>query len=122
MKRAIRVSHIVLSTRDLADLMLEQLKTCESRDLMFKMFARLAKKYSACGSRDKGGDLGFLDYNTAAPELEKAAMGAPLGEVQGPVQRQYGYHVFVLTEPEELIDTGIDGIGGNIIGAGDGTL
>ena len=41
MKRAIRVSHIVLSTRDLADLMLEQLKTCESRDLMFKMFARL---------------------------------------------------------------------------------
>ena len=49
-------------------------------------------------------------------------MRAPLGEVQGPVQSQYGYHVFVITEEEEMIDTGIDGIGGNIIGAGDGTL
>ena len=28
----------------------------------------------------------------------------------------------LITEEEEMIDTGVDGIGGNIIGAGDGTL
>ena len=43
--RRIRVSHIVLSTKDVADLLLENLKSCESNELMLKMFSKLAKKY-----------------------------------------------------------------------------
>ena len=120
--RSVRVSHIVLSTRDVADLLLENLKSCESNELMLKMFAKLAKKYSACGTRNKGGDLGYLEHNTAAPELEKAAMKAAVGEVLGPIQSKFGYHVFVVTEEEKMIDSGIDGLTGTSIGAGDGTL
>jgi len=120
--RSIRVSHIVLSTKDIADLLLDNLKSCESNELMMKMFAKLAKKYSACGTRNKGGDLGFLDFNTAAPELEKAAMQAPLGEISGPIKSKFGYHIFVVTEEEKMVDTGIDGLTGTSIGAGDGTL
>jgi parvulin-like peptidyl-prolyl isomerase len=120
--RSVRVSHIVLSTKDVADLLLENLKSCESNELMLKMFAKLAKKYSACGTRNKGGDLGYLEHNTAAPELEKAAMKAAVGEVLGPVQSKFGYHVFVVTEEEKMIDSGIDGLTGTSIGAGDGTL
>jgi parvulin-like peptidyl-prolyl isomerase len=120
--RSVRVSHIVLSTKDIADLLLENLKSCESNELMLKMFAKLAKKYSACGTRNKGGDLGYLEHNTAAPELEKAAMKAAVGEVLGPIQSKFGYHVFVVTEEEKMIDSGIDGLTGTSIGAGDGTL
>ena len=120
--RSIRVSHIVLTTKDIADLLLENLQSCESNELMLKMFAKLAKKYSACGTRNKGGDLGFLEFNTAAPELEKAAMQASVGEVSGPVKSKFGYHIFVVTEEEKMVDTGIDGLTGTSIGAGDGTL
>tara|TARA_B110000014_G_C19940855_1_gene486793 strand:- start:413 stop:751 length:339 start_codon:yes stop_codon:yes gene_type:complete len=112
----------VLSTKDVADLLLENLQSCESNELMLKMFSKLAKKYSACGTSKKGGDLGFMDFNTSAPELEKAAMQAPVGKVSGPIQSKFGYHVFVITEEEQMIDTGIDGLTGTAIGAGDGTL
>ena len=70
----------------------------------------------------KGGDLGYLEHNTAAPELEKAAMKAVVGEVLGPIQSKFGYHVFVVTEEEKMIDSGVDGLTGMTIGAGDGTL
>jgi parvulin-like peptidyl-prolyl isomerase len=120
--RSIRVSHIVLSTKNVADLLLENLQSCESNELMLKMFSKLAKKYSACGTSKKGGDLGFMDFNTSAPELEKAAMKAPVGKVSGPIHSKFGYHVFVITEEEKMIDTGIDGLTGTAIGAGDGTL
>ena len=119
--RSIRVSHIVLTTKDIAGLLLENLRSCEDRDLMFKMFARLAKKYSACGTRKKGGDLGFLEFNTTAPELEKAAQEAPVGEVRGPVNSRYGYHIFVVTEEGKMVDTGADGTD-LPMGAGEGTL
>ena len=120
--RSIRVSHIVLSTKEIADLLLDNLKSCEDKDLMTKMFAKLAKKYSACGSRNKGGDLGFLDFNTAAPELEEAAMKSSVGEVSGPIKSKFGYHIYVVTEEEKMVDTGIDGLTGTSIGSGDGTL
>ena len=119
--RSIRVSHIVLTTKDIAELLLENLRSCEDQNLMFKMFARLAKKYSACGTRKKGGDLGFLEFNTTAPELEKAAQEAPVGEVRGPVYSRYGYHIFVITEEGKMVDTGADGTD-LPMGAGEGTL
>jgi len=119
--RSIRVSHIVLTTKDIAELLLENLRSCGDQDLMLKMFARLAKKYSACGTRKKGGDLGFLEFNTTAPELEKAAQEAPVGEVMGPVYSRYGYHIFVVTEEGKMVDTGSDGMD-LPMGAGEGTL
>jgi parvulin-like peptidyl-prolyl isomerase len=108
--RSIRVSHILLTTKDLAQTIFEMLKEIDNRELLFKTFAKLAKKYSACGTRDKGGDLGFLEFNTSAKELEEAAREATLGEVGGPIQSKFGYHVFVITEEEQMGDTGIDGI------------
>jgi len=108
--RSIRVSHILLTTQDLAQTICDMLKEIDNRELLFKTFAKLAKKYSACGTRDKGGDLGFLEFNTSAKELEEAALKAPLGEVGGPIQSDYGYHLFIVTEEEQMGDTGIDGI------------
>jgi parvulin-like peptidyl-prolyl isomerase len=108
--RSIRVSHILLTTEELAVTIYDMLKEIEDQELLFKTFGRLAKKYSACGTRDKGGDLGFLEFNTNAKELEDAAMEANLGEVGRPVKSKFGFHVFIITEEEQMGDTGIDGI------------
>ena len=108
--RSIRVSHILLTTEDLAQTICDMLKEIDNRELLFRTFAKLAKKYSACGTRDKGGDLGFLEANTSAMELEDAARESPIGEVGGPIQSKFGYHLFIVTEEEQMGDTGIDGI------------
>ena len=108
--RSIRVSHILLTTQELAQTIYDMLKEIDNRELLFKTFPRLAKKYSACGTRDKGGDLGFLEFNTNAKELEVAAMETPVGQVGGPVKSKFGYHVFLITEEEQLGDLGIDGL------------
>ena len=121
--RSIRISHIVLSTEELAKVLLDHLKEDEykDREMLFKVFAKMAKKYSACGSRFKGGDLGFLEHNTSAPEVEKAAMEAPVVVVQGPIKSKFGYHIFIITEEEAMGDLDKDGTS-LPIGAGPGTL
>ena len=108
--RSIKVSHIVLTTQEVAQTIYDSLKDIDNQELLFKTFAKTARKYSACGSRNQGGDLGFLEFNTNAIELEKAALASPVGQLGGPVQSKFGYHVFVITEEEEMGDTGIDGL------------
>lgn len=108
--RSIRVSHIVLSTKELADVLCEHLRSYDDKPSLLKAFAKLAKKYSACSTRNCGGDLGFLEQHTAAPELLRAAQQSPPMELCGPVHSQFGYHIFIITEEEALGDTGIDGI------------
>jgi len=120
--RSVQISHIVLTTQDIADVLLEHLKSYDNYDQMMKAFAKMAKKYSACSSRNQGGDLGPLEVHTSAPELYEAAMNAPVHEVQGPVKTRFGHHIFVLTDEEPLGDTGIDGINQPGMGTGDGSL
>ncbi|MCH7623092.1 MAG: peptidylprolyl isomerase [Nitrospinae bacterium] len=120
--RSVQISHIVLTTNDLANVLLEHLKSYDDYDQMMKAFAKVAKKYSACSSRKQGGDLGPLEVHTSAPELYEAAMKAPVRKVQGPVKTRFGHHIFVLTEEDTMGDTGIDGITQPGMGAGDGTL
>lgn len=122
--RSVQISHIVLTSPELADMIKETLGSFseDQYELMMKTFQRLAKKYSACGTRKTGGDLGILEVHTAAPELYKAVMDAPEKQISGPVKTTFGYHVFIITHEDPMGDTGIDGITGTCLGAGDGTL
>ncbi|HEX6710062.1 MAG TPA: peptidylprolyl isomerase [Rubrobacter sp.] len=62
-------------------------------------FAKLAKQYSQDpGSAEKGGDLGCLGKGETVPDFEKAAFGAKQGEIIGPVQTQFGYHLLEVTD------------------------
>tara|TARA_B100000686_G_C16262665_1_gene700052 strand:- start:198 stop:563 length:366 start_codon:yes stop_codon:yes gene_type:complete len=121
MIRSLQVSHIVLTTSELAQVVLDSLKGIQDPLLKKKMFERLAKKYSACGSRDKGGDLGWLDPLSQAPELYNAAQESPVGEVMGPVRSKFGHHIFMVTDEAKMVDTGKDGMD-LPMGAGPGTL
>src|SRR6185312_16129466 len=50
------------------------------------------------GSKDKGGDLGWIKRGQMVPQFEQAVFGMQKGEVSGPVETQYGYHVIKLDD------------------------
>src|SRR5919107_3360247 len=62
-------------------------------------FAKLAKEYSQDpGSAAEGGELGCLGTGETVPEFEQAAFGAEQGEIVGPVQTEFGYHILQVTD------------------------
>lgn len=57
-------------------------------------FAALAAKHSEDpGSKDKGGDLGWFGRGRMVKEFEDAVFSAKPGDIVGPVESQFGYHV-----------------------------
>jgi len=64
-------------------------------------FADQAKQHSKCPSGQQGGDLGEFGPGMMVPEFDKVVFSAPLNEVQGPVQTQFGYHLLEVTSRTE---------------------
>ena len=60
-------------------------------------FAALAKQHSKCPSGKEGGSLGTFGRGQMVREFDEVVFTAPLGEVQGPVQTQFGYHLIEVT-------------------------
>ena len=65
-------------------------------------FAALAKEYSQDpGSAEQGGDLGCIGRGETVPNFEEAVFGAEQGEIVGPVETDFGYHVIEVTDIQE---------------------
>lgn len=61
-------------------------------------FAALAKQHSKCPSGARsGGDLGTFGKGQMVKEFEDVVFTAPVGEVQGPVKTDFGYHLIEVT-------------------------
>ncbi len=56
-------------------------------------FAEVAKDYSLCPSGQKGGDPGEFKPGMTVKEFDKVVFSGNIGEVYGPVQTQFGYHL-----------------------------
>ena len=64
-------------------------------------FAALAKQYSQdSGSKEKGGELGWLVTGQTAPEFEKVAFTQNKGQISDVVQAGYTFHI-IQTEDKE---------------------
>lgn len=57
-------------------------------------FAQLAKDNSTDpGSKDSGGDLGWFGKGMMVKEFEDAVFNAQVGQIVGPVETQFGFHI-----------------------------
>jgi parvulin-like peptidyl-prolyl isomerase len=91
----VRASHILMRTnpngnndsvKALAAEVLKRAKGGES-------FASLAQQYSSDGSAQRGGDLGYFKKGAMVKPFEDAAFATPVGQITGPVESQFGYHI-----------------------------
>lgn len=58
------------------------------------LWDKLAKADSADpGSKDAGGELGFLGKGKLVKEFESYALTAPIGQISDPVKTSFGYHI-----------------------------
>jgi len=68
-------------------------------------FAALAKEYSDDDSnKEQGGDLGFFAAGRMVPAFDQAVFSMQPGEVSGPVETEFGFHLIKLEEirPENM--------------------
>jgi peptidyl-prolyl cis-trans isomerase C len=65
-------------------------------------FAELAKEFSQDpAGAENGGDLGCLGKGETVPSFEEAVFNARQGEIVGPVESEFGYHLIEVTEIKE---------------------
>jgi parvulin-like peptidyl-prolyl isomerase len=87
--------HILVETEDEATGILERLEDGED-------FADIAQEESIdTGSGAQGGDLGEFGRGQMVPEFEEAVFDADIGEVVGPVETQFGFHIIEVVERNE---------------------
>jgi hypothetical protein len=61
-------------------------------------FVALAKQYSDCPSKDKGGDLGTFAKGAMDKNFEQAAWKLKVGQTSGIVETPFGFHVIKRTK------------------------
>jgi peptidyl-prolyl cis-trans isomerase D len=102
----VHVEHILLMTvGNKTDAEVEEIKK-KAEDVLKQArsgakFEDLAKKYTEDpGTKDKGGDLGWLVQGQTVPEFEKAAFSLQKGQISDLVRTQYGFHIIKAIDKE----------------------
>jgi peptidyl-prolyl cis-trans isomerase D len=68
-------------------------------------FAKLAKENSDDpGSKEQGGELGWIKHGVTVPEFDQAAFGLQPGQTSGLVRSKFGYHI-IQTEEKQTAHT-----------------
>ncbi|MFX0181899.1 MAG: peptidylprolyl isomerase [Candidatus Hodarchaeota archaeon] len=91
MANKIQAKHILVDKQSLAEDIIEQINGGAR-------FEEMARKYSTCPSRKKGGNLGEFGRGQMVKEFEKAAFALQKGQMtQIPVKTKFGYHIIKRT-------------------------
>lgn len=56
-------------------------------------FENIAKNYSICSSKKRGGNLGEFSKGEMIPEFWDACTKLKVGEISQPVKSKFGYHI-----------------------------
>jgi peptidyl-prolyl cis-trans isomerase C len=100
---AVRASHILFKVEESADAATKK-KIKDQAEAVLKQvkagadFGEMAKKHSADGSAQQGGDLNFFTKGQMVPAFDQAAFAMKPGEVSDIVTTQFGYHIIKVTE------------------------
>jgi hypothetical protein len=80
----------------------QSIRNREETEFLVDAFAAAAQRYSIDkDTASHGGLLGTLvaqGYCSACPELDRASFEAPLGEIYGPMESEFGYHLVLVCE------------------------
>lgn len=91
MVKSVNASHILVgSEKDALGIM--------ARIEKGEKFEDLAKRFSKCPSKAKGGKLGWFNKGDMVKEFEDAAFSATKGQIVGPVKTQFGYHIILIND------------------------
>ncbi len=88
--------HILVDEEILAQTLKDQIQTGAIS------FEEAAKSYSLDGTREDGGDLGWIRRGMMVADFEQAAFAAPVGEVVGPVRTQFGFHLIRVDDQKRI--------------------
>lgn len=110
-----RASHILISVAESASSEEKNSAKKTANEVLAKLqakessFAELAKQFSNDpGSAENGGDLGFFEKGLMVESFDEAVFSASVGEIQGPIETQYGFHIIRLDEIKPLLTTPFD--------------
>lgn len=79
-------------------------------------FAEMARVHSTGPSGPNGGDLDWLGIGMTVAPFEEAALALEVGEVSGPVQTQFGWHLILLADTRSTDLPSLEDIRGDLIG------
>lgn len=102
----VKVRHILIKVPSGADAKADAAAKAKAQDLLKQIkgganFADLAKKNSDDpGSKEQGGELGFIKHGVTVPEFDKAAFALNPGQTSDLVKTQYGYHIIQAEEKQ----------------------
>lgn len=85
-----RASHILVRDLQSAEKIYDRVKKGES-------FESLARQYSTCPSKSKGGDLCWFGEGQMVAPFENAVRRMGTGTISRPVKTQFGYHIIKKT-------------------------
>ena len=95
----IRASHILRSAdKNGKGDALKQIEDIKAKIEAGTDFAEMAIAHSDCPTGSRGGDLGAFGKGAMVREFESAAFALEVGEVSGPVETGFGYHLIQRTE------------------------
>ena len=89
-EETVNASHILVDSVQTAN---EVLGKIQNGELSFE---EAAQAYSSCSSKEQGGCLGDFGRGQMVPEFDQACFDMAVGELRGPVQTQFGYHIIRL--------------------------
>lgn len=91
----VNASHILVDSEEKANEILEKINSGAIS------FEDAARENSSCPSSEQGGNLGEFGRGQMVPEFDKACFEMEVGEVRGPVQTQFGFHLIKLNAKNE---------------------
>jgi len=116
-----KVRHILIAVPAGSDSKKDAEAKAKADDLLKQIkgganFGDLAKKNSDDpGSKDQGGELGWLDRGRTVPEFDKAAFSLPVGQTSDVIKTQFGYHILQVEDKKTAHMRPLDEVKGEIV-------
>jgi len=108
-KKEMHIKHILVANIQDAEKVVKELKGKKSS------FEQLAKKYSIDDANAAtGGDLGYIIPDNLDENFAKALLDLKKGQISGPIQTQFGWHIIYVQDIRDVIIPSFDDVKSSI--------